>query len=95
MTFGNTAIRHGLSLIVFLKWIDYNVKLFLNLKFVFEVLDENRILLKRIVRREYLSNCNELCISCFVLTNFTNIRKVFFFKFQIRFRNFGRIPKNI
>ena len=24
MTFGNAAIRHGLSLIVFLKWINYN-----------------------------------------------------------------------
>ena len=24
MTFGNAAIRHGLSLIVFLKWIDYS-----------------------------------------------------------------------
>ena len=24
MTFGNAALRHGLSLIVFLKWIDYS-----------------------------------------------------------------------
>ena len=24
MTFGNAAVRHGLSLIVFLKWIDYS-----------------------------------------------------------------------
>ena len=26
VTFGNAALRHGLSLIVFLKWIDYSCK---------------------------------------------------------------------
>ena len=25
MTFGNAALRHSLSLIIFLKWIDYNI----------------------------------------------------------------------
>ena len=25
VTFGNAALRHSLSLIIFLKWIDYNI----------------------------------------------------------------------
>ena len=31
MTFGNAAIRHSLSLIVFLKWIDFSVLIFTQL----------------------------------------------------------------
>ena len=51
----------------------------------FELLTENRKILKRLARLEYLSKCNVLYVIAFVLTS--SLMKVFF---QIRFRIIGR-----
>ena len=60
---------------------------------VFEILDENRNIFKRITKHEYwLINLQCLIYKWIYLNELYKLMG-FFFKFQIRFRIFGRKPK--
>ena len=57
------------SIDLYQRALQTNGKLFSNFEFVFEILTDNRNILKRKAKSEYRSNCNALYINEFDSTN--------------------------